>query len=329
MRDRRVLLTGAAGFLGANLTRELLRRGADVHVLLRATTDPWRIAELRDRISVHRADLTDAGAVRAAVAAARPRLLFHLAMPSGHPQDRDARAQMVEGCVRASVHVLEAALAHGVERLVQLASFLEYGPSVAPVPETAELRPATLRGAAKAAATLWSQGFARATRLSSVVLRAFSVYGPWEPAGRLVPSAVKAALDGSPLPLTPFPSCRDFVYVDDVVNACLLAADAHVPPGEAFNVGSGVLSSSADVVAAVEAACERRLRIEGEYPAVPADSNACAASLEKVEAALGWRPRHSLRQGIEATVAWFRERRGRPDLVQRRQLLAGEAHGQP
>jgi nucleoside-diphosphate-sugar epimerase len=230
---------------------------------------------------------------------------------------------MVEGAVWGTVHVLEAALAQGVERLVQLGSFLEYGPSPAPVPESAAPRPVTLRGAAKAAATLWSQGFARATGLGSVVLRVFSAYGPWEQPGRLVPSAVRAALDGRPLPVTPSPSWRDFVYVDDVVSACLLAADARVAPGEAINVGSGVLSSSADVIAAVEAACARRLRIEGHYPAAPADASACAADLAKACAVLGWRPRHSLAQGIEATVAWLRERQERLGPVEPGRLVAG------
>jgi nucleoside-diphosphate-sugar epimerase len=307
VQGQRVLLTGGAGFLGANLTRELLRQGADVHVLLRGKTDRWRLADVADGLSLHRADLREPAAVQAVVAAVRPRVLFHLAMPSGHPRNAQERGEMLEACVLGTSHVLEACAASGVARVVQLGSFLEYGPRSTPARETDALEPVTPRGAAKAAATLWCRAFARERGLSAVVLRVFSAYGPWEGAGRLVATAVRAALEGRAIRLAP-DALRDYVLAEDVVAACLLAAGAELPPGEVVNVGSGCLSSNLEVVSAVEAACGRRLEVEGGYPARPADASACAADLHKARTLLGWQPRFSLGQGIQATLGWARER---------------------
>jgi nucleoside-diphosphate-sugar epimerase len=306
------MLTGAAGFLGSNLARELLRQGADVHVLLRESSDPWRIADVSSRLTVHRADVGDAVAVDAALAAARPQVLFHLAVPPGHPRDRDGRERMLRTLVLGTAHVLEAASVQGVARVVHLGSFLEYGPRGRPARETDPLDPVTARGAAKAAATLWCREFARASGLSAVVLRVFSVYGPWEDGGRLIPTAVRAALERRPLRLTAAAPRRDYVFVEDVVRACVLAACAEVSQGEVVNVGTGVLASNREVIAAVEAACGCRIEVAGEYPAQPADASGCAADVEKAGSVLGWQPRYALAQGIEATVAWFRERGGHP-----------------
>ena len=311
MRDRRAMLTGAAGFLGSNLARELLRQDAEVHVLLRDGSDPWRLADVWSRLAVHRADVNDAVAVDAALAAARPQVLFHLAVPPGHPRDRDSRERMLRTLVLGTAHVMEAASAHGVARVVQVGSFLEYGPRESLVRETDPLDPVTARGAAKAAATLWCREFARANGLGAVVLRSFSVYGPWEDGGRLIPSAVRAGLEGRPLALTDAAPRRDYVFVDDVVHACVLAACADVEPGEVVNVGTGVLTSNREVLAAVEAAAGCRIEIAGKYPAQPADASGCAADIEKAARVLGWQPRYALGQGIEATVAWFREHDGR------------------
>jgi len=307
LQGRRALVTGATGFVGANLVRGALASGAEVHVIVRPTSRLWRIEELLPRIHVHRADLADAGAVEAAVTTARPHVVFHSAMAGGHPRNDSEREEMLRVSVFGTANILETAWKAGVARFVHLGSWLEYLPRASPLREDAPVDPASFRGVAKAAATLLCRQFSRERKWPLVVLRLFSVFGPWETATRFVPSAIRAALDGGELPLTPPGVRRDFVFVEDVVEACLLAAVADVDPGEVINVGSGEGHANEDVVALVERASGRAVSVRlGEHPLGPHDGMHCAAEIQRAREVLGWTPRHSLPEGIARFVEWIR-----------------------
>ena len=139
-----------------------------------------------------------------------------------------------------------------------------------------------------------------------MILRPFSVYGPWETPSRLIPSAIRAALDGLELPLTAPGYRRDLVHVDDVVDACLAAATVDVPPGEIVNVGTGQEWTNEEVVSAISAVMGREIRTRpGEYPARLSDTAHWIADTRKAEQLLGWLPRRPLRDGLEQTVRWW------------------------
>lgn len=114
----RVLLTGGTGFIGANLTRALLSRGASVHLLCQPSSSLWRIADLKDRLTIHQADLLEAEMVHAVVQAAQPQVIFHLAMAPGHPSSPAERSLSLAVATLGTAHLLEAARAAGVSRVV-------------------------------------------------------------------------------------------------------------------------------------------------------------------------------------------------------------------
>jgi nucleoside-diphosphate-sugar epimerase len=307
LQGRRALVTGATGFVGANLVRGALARGADVHVIVRKAARLWRIEELLPQIQVHRADIADARAVGAAVKTASPHVVFHSAMAGGHPRNEAERDEMLRTSVFGTASILEASWNAGVARFVHLGSWLEYPSRASPLREDVPADPASFRGVAKAAATHLSRQFSRERSWPLAVLRLFSVFGPWETSTRFVPSAIRAALDGGALPLTPPGVCRDYVFVDDVVEACLLAAVADIRPGEVINVGSGEEHSNEEVVALVERASGRAVSVRpGEHPLGPQDGVHCAAEIRRAREVLGWAPRHSLAQGITRFVEWVR-----------------------
>lgn len=302
-------MTGAAGFIGANLVRGALDRGAEVHAIVRPESPLRRIEEILPRIRLHRADLSDAAALRAAVAAARPEVVFHSAMTGGHPRGESEREEMLRVSVLGTAHLLEASWAAGAARFVHLGSSLECARSAEPLREDNSLDPSSFRGAAKAAATLLCRQFARERSWPLAVLRLFSVYGPWEKSTRFIPSAIRAALSGGELPLTPPGIRRDFIFVDDVVEACLLAAGAEIPPGELINVGSGEEHANEEVVALVERASGRKIRVRaGEHPVRLSDPEHAAADIRKAREIFGWAPRHSLLEGIAKALDWFRRK---------------------
>lgn len=215
---------------------------------------------------------------------------------------------MLETSLIGTENLLTALDGRLVRRFVHAGSFLEYG--LCPVHvEDQEAVPVTHRGVAKLSSTLLCRQRALADRFPAVTLRIFSVYGPWESLHRLVPSAVRAALTGAELPLTAPGIRRDLVFVDDVVEAFIVAMTADGLDGEIVNVGSGEETSNEDIVALVGEVAGRRIAVRtGTYPRRSSDAAHHRADTRKAEKLLRWKSRTSLREGLSRTVTWWRER---------------------
>ncbi len=299
----RWLVTGATGFLGAHLVRAGLAAGAEVHVVVRPTSARSRLAGLRDVIW-HQADLTNLDEARRAVSCARADLVVHLAMPGGHPDTPASRSVMATGAVIGTLNLLEALADHSPRRLLHAGSGLEYGPGEA-ARESQPLLPSVFRGAVKAATSLLVQQWALANDWPTTVLRIFSVYGPWEPPGRLVPTAIRSALTGTPMPLTPG-AWRDHVYVSDVINACMRASALDAPGVSVFNVGSGTAISNEAVVRAVEHVTGRPVPVLSKAaPPRVCDRATAVADTAAAASGLGWRATTSLHDGLAKSLRWF------------------------
>lgn len=300
VRGRRVLVTGATGFVGSHIVRALVEAGADTHVIARATSDRWRLCGLPD-VRVHTADLGDAAEAASAVAEARPDALVHSAAGIGHPRTRGDRAAHVRDTVLATAHVVEAARASGVGRFVHISTSLVYAPRTDAVDESSPCLPATDRGSTKLAA----EALCNALDDELVTLRLFSVYGPAEQPGRLVPTAIASSLLGRPMRVTAEPTKRDHVPAADVADACVRAITARLPDRAVINIASGTATSNHDLIRAVGEATGRPIALSEEpYPALVSDRPTWIGSPRRAEELLGWRAR-PLADGLRETVAWF------------------------
>lgn len=312
-RRARVLISGATGFIGANLTRRLVAEGAQVHAVARAGRDASRLRQLIPAVTFHPVDLTDrTGLVRAARTAA-PQFIFHLGALGASRHDLD-RAQLFLTNVLGTINLVDATEGLAYTRFVHIGGSSEYGPKHEMVREADCLAPVTPYGASKAAATLACRQFARAQQRPLVILRPFSVYGPWEAPTRLIPTAIRAALEGQAMDLTAPGYRRDLIFVDDVVDACLLAATVDLPHGEIINIGTGREWSNEDVVRTIESLSGRPIRARvGRYPARRSDTDHWVADITKAETLLGWKPAWTLTAGLERTISWWIGQRGRSD----------------
>ncbi|HUF46184.1 MAG TPA: SDR family NAD(P)-dependent oxidoreductase, partial [Vicinamibacterales bacterium] len=300
-----VLITGAAGFVGANLTRRLVERGATVHVLARPSTSLWRLDDVRAQVTVHVADLTDREAVARAVAAADPAVVFHLAKHRGNPAALDYDAAWAAN-LRATEYLLQAVRGRRLRRFVHAGSSLEYDLARSPLCEADAPAPATVHGVTKAAASLLCQQFARQHGVPAVVLRFFTVYGPWEGPTRFIPAVMMAAIDRGAVQVTRDGLAHDRIHVDDVVDACERAAATGGLDGEIINVATGRQSSNEDVVSIVERLAGRPIvRAAEPFPMRAWDTSHWVADVTKARARLGWRARLSLDDGLAETYAWF------------------------
>lgn len=303
---KRVLLTGASGFVGANLARRLIAGGHDVRLLLRPKHNPWRLAGI-DPASFVIAELADFDAVRRAVESTRPEWVFHLAAHGAYPAQR-SWDEMLDTNVTGTVNLVRATLELGVESFVHTGSSSEYGFKDHAPAEDEAVEPNSDYAVAKATATLYCSFMARAHRARIRTLRLYSVFGPWEEAARLVPTLIVHGLRRRLPPLASPRVARDFVFVDDVCDAYLAtAADDRAAGDAVFNVGTGVQTDLASVVGLTS----RLLGVDeepawGSMPDRSWDTTCWVADTRKIRRELGWAPRHSLESGLEATIAWLR-----------------------
>jgi dolichol-phosphate mannosyltransferase len=307
-RVRRALVTGATGFVGANLARALLLEGYEVHLLAHHQDQTWRIDSIRGDARLHEGDLCDCASVDRIVRQARPELVFHCAVYGAYSWQESAE-RMVQTNVLGTMNLLQACLAAGVEGVVNTGSSSEYGYKDHAPAEDEWLEPNSEYALTKASATMYCRWLAQSKSFAVTTLRLYSVYGPYEDPGRLIPTLIRCGLAGKLPPLVHPEIARDYVSVDDVCRAYLLAA-ARPPGGEAgaiYNVGTGTQTSIRE---AVEIA--RRtlgLTCEPEWGSMPDrrwDTSTWVADARKIERDLGWRPAHTFEQGFRRMIEWCR-----------------------
>jgi UDP-glucose 4-epimerase len=301
LSEKRILITGAAGFVGSNLIRRLLKEKAAIHAIVRPETNLWRLAEPAQNLTFHRLDLVNREQVLRTVELVQPQIVFHLAV------ERGTDLEKVNGNILGTFHLLEATSHCSVERWIHISSSLEYGKKKTPMREFDLTEPDTLLGATKAAATILCQQFTRSKRLPILILRLFSVYGYWEGPKRLIPTIIRSGFRNAEIRLTAPGFRRDFIFIEDVMTACLLASQKDVPPGEIINIASGYQTSNEEVVEIIEEILGKKLVVKtGAYPARETDTAFWVGDPQKAWELLRWKTETPLRTGLEKTVEWLK-----------------------
>lgn len=301
----RVLVTGGAGFIGSHLVERLVARDDDVVVVddLR-NADGSSLGAVAQRIRFERGDCARA----AELLAAQPfDLVFHLAAPAYVPPSVDDPIGDLRANVEQTLLLLERVrrLARR-PRLVHVSSAAVYGqPNVQPIREACPPAPVSPYGVDKFAAEEHVRVAARLHGIRAVVLRYFPAYGPRQ--RKQVVHDLIAKMLASPERVEVYGTgreLRDLCYVDDIVAGTLIAADRAPARGEAYNVGSGVMVSIAEVVAEIARALGVDPEIAFTGSVRPGDSERMVADIARLRA-LGYEPRVPLAEGIRRTVRWL------------------------
>ena len=305
---RRALVTGSSGFVGGHLARRLAADGWRVAGL--SHRPPPEAAAGPDGAAERLADVRDLASVRDAAREARPEVVFHLAAQASVPVSmRDPAADAATN-VLGSVHVALAAAEAGARRLVFFSTGgALYGqPDAVPVREDAPIAPGSVYGASKIAAEHELGALCPHLGLELSIVRPGNVYGPGQDAaGESGVIAIFAARMLAGEPVTIFgdgSQQRDYVYVGDVVEAALLAADREPA---VCHVGSGEGTSTRQIFDALAALTGYGLppRLAAERPG---DIARIRLDSARARSRWGWTARTPLDEGLAATVAWFRER---------------------
>lgn len=308
---KRTLVTGASGFVGANLVRRLLRDGHQVHLILRGSHQGWRLEEIAQDCQVALADIRDREAVNGAITSVKPEWVFHLSAYGAYP-NQTGFEQMLATNVMGCANLLDACIESGVEAFVQTGSSSEYGYQAQASREDGRIEPNSHYAITKAAATHYCQFTARKHDFHAATARLYSIYGPYEEPARLIPTLLAHCLRGDLPPLVSPGIARDFVYVDDAVDALIrLACGNHLPPGAVYNVSSGVQTMLGDVVEQARKLLNVTAEpVWGGMPPRAWDTGVWVGDPAAIQRDTGWTATTSLYNGLSRTADWLRDNPG-------------------
>jgi len=298
---RRVVITGASGFVGRHCVEPLLRRGYEVHMVGRR-----RFVEDSARVRWHRLDLLADNAIAGLLDDLRASHLLHLAWCTTPGLYWTARENLA--WVRASVRLMEAFAQSGGQRIVTSGTCAEYEWKQGALAEqSTPLKPRTLYGICKLAVCDIFDAFARQAGISAAWGRLFFLYGPNEQPERLVASVCSSLLANKEARTTDGAQIRDLLYVEDAADALVALLDS--PVTGSVNIASGQGISLSEVVGRVASKLGRTHLLKlGAIPCRPEEPAKLVADVSRLTSELGWQPRVGLDEGLDRTIAWWSAR---------------------
>jgi NAD dependent epimerase/dehydratase len=312
---KRVLVTGAGGFIGSHLVDALMERGADVTAFVHYNArNDWGLLEERagdhgERLRVVLGDVTDASSVAAAVQ--EKEIVFHLAALIGIPYSYVAPGSYVNTNVRGTLHVMEACRHTPVERVVHTSTSEVYGTALySPIDERHPLQAQSPYSASKIGADKIVESYYCSFGLPVATLRPFNTFGPRQSARAVIPTLITQALTSDRVQLGSLAPVRDLTFVGDTVQAFLRMAEVEDAVGRVIHTGTGRGVTIGDLAAlilsrvnpgATVVADGERVRPEGSEVMHLVCDPALAGKI------LGWKPRVTLEEGLDRTIAWMRE----------------------
>lgn len=292
-RELPVLVTGAGGFIGRHLCRELVARGADLIPVVRPGGSR---SEFEHQVEL---DITRQDALLEFCRRRRPRVVFHLAASLDRTRGLAALEPLVASNVLGTINVLRAAAAAAVEVVVHTGTCDEYGRNPPPFSETMQPDPVTPYAASKATATMWCRTFHRSVGLACISARLFMVYGPQQPSGFFTAQLLEAMRSGLPLAMTAGEQTRDFTWVEDAVEALLRLGRSPHLGGEVYNVCTGRETPLREVVALLEEVSGQPVPVQlGVLPYRESELFRVWGSPFSLHGAIGYKPKTELREGL-------------------------------
>ncbi|UCB56944.1 MAG: SDR family NAD(P)-dependent oxidoreductase [Candidatus Omnitrophota bacterium] len=307
--EKKVLVTGATGFIGSHLVKKLVSTGSNVHIFARRNSKFWRIDDIASKIHVHTIDLNESSKLHREVLDIRPDIVYHLAAYGVNYNEREPQL-LFNTNVSATVSLLEALSECNVSKLLIAGSCFEYGNISGSIDEGMPLDPVNLYGVSKAAEAMVTKIIAKKYGIPYIVCRPFGVYGPYESPNRIIPYVLLSIMDGKPLKLTGGKQLRDYTYVEDIAEA-FIKASASKAENQIINICSGIpielkkLVNKAIEVAGVEPDIEW-----GALSYRPDETLSLVGDNLSAKTILKWEPKTPLREGLNKTYEWFKDNRG-------------------
>lgn len=318
LRNKRVLVTGADGFIGSHLVEELLREGCKVRAFVYYNAfNSWGWLDSFDKktlkkIDIFSGDIRDPNGVRKAVKGID--LVFHLAALIGIPFSYHSPDSYIDTNIKGTLNVLQAGMEHKVKRILITSTSEVYGTAQSvPIAEDHPLQGQSPYSASKIGADKIGESFFRSFGAPVTIVRPFNTYGPRQSARAIIPTIIIQLLNGeTSIKLGSLDPIRDFNYVRDVTRGFTAIADSSKTIGKEINIAAGKDVSIGGLAGKIVAKINPEARVILDKKRIRPKASEVMRLLgsnKQIKALTGWKPEHSLDKGLDETIKWFRNKK--------------------
>jgi NAD dependent epimerase/dehydratase len=318
VKGKRVLVTGAGGFIGSHLVEALVEKGAGVKTIVRYNSrNDWGMLEnipsgIRDSLEVTTGDIIDFAIVKKAVKDCD--IVFHLAALIGIPYSYVAPESYVNTNIRGTLNVMQASHEEGVGKIVHTSTSEVYGTAkYVPIDENHPLQGQSPYSASKIGADMLAQSYFLSFNTPVAIIRPFNTFGPRQSARAVIPTIISQALSAPEINLGSLTPVRDLTYVKDTVNGFIKVAESEKSVGEVINVGNGkgiTIGELAKKILLLMDSSNIPIRQSGErIRPDKSEVRQLICNNIKAKELLGWSPAYSLEEGLRETIHWVEQNR--------------------
>jgi NAD dependent epimerase/dehydratase len=323
-KNKRVLVTGAGGFIGSHLTEALLELSAEVRAFVHYNSrNDWGFLEelspaAKSSLNVISADLRDFHAVKEATK--KVDIVFHLGASIGIPYSLAYPNDVVETNIFGTLNVLRAALENQVPKILHTSTSEVYGTAqYIPIDEKHPLNPQSPYAASKIAADKLAESFFRSYALPVSILRPFNTFGPRQSLRAVIPTVISQLLEGKKVVVGSLKPRRDFTFVSDTVRGFISLAKKEQVEGETFNLGTKKDISIKELIQSVSNLIGVSPKIEVDHRRLRGNQTEVMRLISnnsKAGEVLGWQPKWTLEDGLNSTIEWLKGKKqfGKPGL---------------
>lgn len=314
-KAKKVLVTGAGGFIGSHLSERLLDLGAKVRAMVHYNAlGRWGWLDnstKRSEMDIILGDITDKDSVDAAM---RDRdIVFHLAALIGIPYSYLAPVSYVKTNIIGTLNLLQAAKEIKIERFIHTSTSETYGTAqYTPIDEKHPIQGQSPYSATKIGTDKIAESFYCSFGLPVVTIRPFNTYGPRQSARAIIPTVITQALDKEIVHIGSTSPRRDLTFVEDTVSGFIAAAESNKKTlGQVFNLGTGQAISIGNLTKLIIKLMGKKVRIVSKKERIrpkKSEVKLLVANSKKAETILGWKPEFSLEQGLLETIKWFKSK---------------------
>lgn len=308
LKDKQVLITGGTGFIGSSIANRLINQDIDVSIIDNNNNSLWRIDNV-NKCKFFCIDLQNYSEVENTVKKINPDIIFHLAAYVNPERDYDSINKSYNINLNGTKNLILSLNNYSYDLFINTGTCEEYGNIEAPFRESNRESPVSPYSASKIAATYFCEMNAKIYNKPIITVRPFLTYGPKQIARLLIPWLLYSGFEKKRLLLTPCEQTRDFIYIDDLVDAYIKLSEKYKKVNNmgVFNIGSGVEIKIKKVVKLIEKKLKNTEFLIGGKPYRHGETMHFFSSIEKIKKTIKWAPKCSIETGIEKTINWWQK----------------------